>query len=99
VENDVGIICACLPSLAPLKKTLLFEKLIPSSLQYLLHKSGYAKYSSRDTSSKGSSKRMGYQRSESGVELVDGVKIEGNHHGKTDAEVFYTKHRDASDRV
>ena len=46
--------------------------MVPESLQYLLRKSGYAsKASTSQGSSKLPSKRMGYQYSESGVELVD----------------------------
>jgi hypothetical protein len=77
VENDIGIICACLPTLAPLRSTRFFSKTVPNSLQYLLRRSGY--HSSKGSTSKGSSskmssKRIGYQLSESGVELVDAPK-------------------------
>lgn len=77
VENDIGIICACLPTLAPLRNTHFFRKMVPDSLQYLLRKSGYTSSkvsTSKGPSSKVSSRRMGYQVSDSGVELVDAPK-------------------------
>ena len=77
VENDVGIICACLPALAPLRNTRFFGKILPDSLQYVLRKSGYTSSkgsASRMVSSKTPSNRMGYQVFESGVELVDAPK-------------------------
>ena len=78
VENDAGIICACLPALAPLKDTRLFGKIIPSSLQYFARRSGYDSQkgsSSRGSSSKVPAKRIGYQLSESGTELVDAGRV------------------------
>lgn len=51
IENDIGIICACLPALAPLRSTRLFSKIIPSSVQYLLQKSGYSSHRSTSSSS------------------------------------------------
>lgn len=79
MENDIGIICACLPALAPLRNTRFFGKMIPDSLHYLLRKSGYASSkgsTGTGSSSKKSSKRMGYQLSDSGVELVEARKGE-----------------------
>ena len=77
VENNIGIICACLPTLAPLRSTRFFSKIVPDSLQYLFRKSGYATSkgsTSRGASSQIPSKSVGYQLSESGVELVDARK-------------------------
>ncbi|KAL9100069.1 MAG: hypothetical protein Q9163_004510 [Psora crenata] len=79
VENDIGIICACLPTLAQLRNTRFFSKMVPESLQYILRKSGYA--SSKGSPSEGSSskmphKSMGYQVAESGIELVDTHKAD-----------------------
>ena len=79
MENDIGIICACLPALAPLRNTRFFGKILPDSVDYILRKSGYSSSKSSSPSGGASSKtqsnnRMGYQSFESGVELVEDRK-------------------------
>ncbi|KAL8719756.1 MAG: hypothetical protein Q9225_003272 [Loekoesia sp. 1 TL-2023] len=100
VENDIGIICVCLPILGPLKKTKFFEKVNQSSIQYILSKTGFAKSEdSNGSRSTGSSKRMGYHRSESGIELVDGINGGGKIRKTTDVEITSSMGKDASDNV
>ncbi|KAL8647916.1 MAG: hypothetical protein Q9210_005279, partial [Variospora velana] len=68
VENDIGIICACLPSLAPLRTTRFFSKTVPEFVSYLRSKSSHR-------SSKGV---VGYHTSvESNVELVNNASKNG----------------------
>ncbi|KAL8761207.1 MAG: hypothetical protein Q9184_002655, partial [Pyrenodesmia sp. 2 TL-2023] len=75
VENDIGIIYACLPSLAPLRTTRFFSKTVPEFMSYLRSKSSY----------RSSNGVVGYHTSaESGVELVNnapknGAYISTNH--------------------
>ncbi|KAL8643562.1 MAG: hypothetical protein Q9226_008280, partial [Calogaya cf. arnoldii] len=62
VENDIGIICACLPSLAPLRTTRFFSKTVPEFVSYLRSKSSY----------RSSNGVLDYHTSaESGVDLVN----------------------------
>ncbi|KAL8917289.1 MAG: hypothetical protein Q9172_005915 [Xanthocarpia lactea] len=80
IENDIGIICACLPALAPLRSTRFFSKVVPGFMSYLRSKSGYGSaksissgYPSSNAPSKGMDLRhQGW--SESGVELVNAPK-------------------------
>ncbi|KAL8892184.1 MAG: hypothetical protein Q9192_005645 [Flavoplaca navasiana] len=84
VENDIGIICACLPSLAPLRTTRFFSKALPEFVSYLRTKSSHR--STKDGSSghaptKWSFKGvLGYHTSaESGVELVNNAPKNGEY--------------------
>ncbi|KAL8987655.1 MAG: hypothetical protein Q9177_003157 [Variospora cf. flavescens] len=92
VENDIGIICACLPSLAPLRTTRFFSKTVPGFMSYLRSKGSYP--FTRDGSS-GNARTKGpfkgvlgrHASAESGVELVknapkNGEYISANHGGE-----------------
>ncbi|KAL8861937.1 MAG: hypothetical protein Q9178_001807 [Gyalolechia marmorata] len=80
IENDMGIICACLPALAPLRSTRFFSKVVPGFMSYLRSKSSYGSAKSSSSgypSSNAPSKGMDLRQqgwSESGVELVHAPK-------------------------
>ncbi|KAL9632398.1 MAG: hypothetical protein Q9204_003812 [Flavoplaca sp. TL-2023a] len=84
IENDIGIICACLPSLAPLRTTRFFSKALPEFVSYLRTKSSHR--SAKDGSSghaptKGTFRGvLGYHTTaESGVELVNNAPKNGEY--------------------
>ncbi|KAI4265199.1 MAG: hypothetical protein L6R35_007169 [Caloplaca aegaea] len=84
VENDIGIICACLPSLAPLRTTRFFSKTVPGFVSYLRSKSSYPftrDGSSGNARTKGPFKGvLGHHASaESGVELVKNAAKNGKY--------------------
>ncbi|KAL8896151.1 MAG: hypothetical protein Q9207_007854 [Kuettlingeria erythrocarpa] len=82
VENDIGIICACLPALAPLRTTRFFSKVVPGFMSYLRSKGSYGSSKGGGGGSSGyppsrgggpSKGVLGYHHTpaESGAELVD----------------------------
>ncbi|ERF77189.1 hypothetical protein EPUS_06469 [Endocarpon pusillum Z07020] len=76
VELCVGIICACLPTLAPLYHLRLWARLVPQSVRiYLLSLRTATHGSTTYGSSKMSAKPSGGQSYESDVELVDNGKV------------------------
>lgn len=88
VENDIGIICACLPALAPLRTTRFFSKVVPGFMSYLRSKGSYGSSKSGGSSTRGGPSKgvLGYHHTpaESGAELVDtapknGAYISANH--------------------
>lgn len=110
-ELNIGIICACLPSFAPLKNRHIFGNLVPASFQSFLRKS-FDSFSRG--SSKASSRRAGEdQGSDINVELVDAgkastriyssgepwVSAEGNILRETVMSVDYSKGLDVEGRI